>query len=58
MSDAHIVSSFNEDMNRLRDLYLEMGRIVSSQLQGATRALRKEDRHQYNHKSRSGNRVY
>lgn len=44
MSDAHIVSSFNEDMNRLRDLYLEMGRILSSQLQAATRALRKEDR--------------
>lgn len=44
MSDDHIVSSFDEDMSRLRDLFLEMGRIVSSQLQAATRALRKEDR--------------
>ncbi|MEP3656164.1 MAG: phosphate signaling complex protein PhoU [Litorimonas sp.] len=44
MSDDHIVSSFDEDMTRLRDLFLEMGSIVSSQLQSATRALRKEDR--------------
>lgn len=44
MSDEHIVSSFDEDMTRLRDLFLEMGHIVSSQLQAATRALRKEDR--------------
>ena len=44
MSDEHIVSSFDEDMGRLRDLFLEMGHIVSSQLQAATRALRKEDR--------------
>ena len=44
MSDDHIVSSFDEDMTRLRDLFLEMGSIVSSQLQAATRALRKEDR--------------
>jgi len=44
MSDAHIVSSFNEDMNRLKALFLEMGQIVTSQLQSATRALRKEDR--------------
>lgn len=44
MSDEHIVSSFNEDMNRLRDLFIETGRTVSSQLQAATRALRKEDR--------------
>lgn len=44
MGDDHIVSSFGEDMSRLRDLFLEMGRIVSSQLQAATRALRKEDR--------------
>jgi len=44
MSDEHIVSSFDEDMTRLRDMFLEMGHIVSSQLQAATRALRKEDR--------------
>jgi len=44
MSEDHIVSSFDEDMSRLRGLFLEMGRIVSSQLQAATRALRKEDR--------------
>ena len=44
MSEEHIVSSFDEDMTRLRDLFLEMGHIVSAQLQAATRALRKEDR--------------
>ena len=44
MSEEHIVSSFDEDMSRLQDLFLEMGQIVSSQLQAATRALRKEDR--------------
>jgi len=44
MSDEHIVSSFDQDMNRLRDMFLEMGQVVSSQLQAATRALRKEDR--------------
>jgi phosphate transport system protein len=44
MSDDHIVSSFDEDMSQLRDLFLEMGHIVTSQLQAATRALRKEDR--------------
>ena len=44
MSDDHIVSSFDNDMARLRSLFLEMGHIVSSQLQAATRALRKEDR--------------
>lgn len=44
MSEEHIVSSFDEDMTRLQDLFLEMGHIVSSQLQAATRALRKEDR--------------
>ena len=44
MSDDHIVSAFDEDMGRLRDLFLEMGKIVSSQLHAATRALRKEDR--------------
>ncbi len=44
MSEEHIVSSFDEDMSRLRDLFLEMGRSVSAQLQAATRALRKEDR--------------
>ena len=44
MSEEHIVSSFDADMGRLRDLFLEMGHIVSSQLQAATHALRKEDR--------------
>ena len=44
MNDDHIVSSFDNDMAKLRALFLEMGRIVSSQLQAATRALRKEDR--------------
>jgi len=44
MSEEHIVSSFDEDMTQLRNLFLEMGRIVTSQLQAATRALRKEDR--------------
>jgi len=44
MSDEHIVSSFDQDMTQLRNLFLEMGHIVSSQLQAATRALRKEDR--------------
>lgn len=44
MSDEHIVSSFDEDMDQLRGLLLEMGRIVSSQLRAATQALRQEDR--------------
>ncbi len=44
MSDEHIVSSFDEDMTQLGDLLLEMGHVVTSQLQAATRALRKEDR--------------
>jgi len=44
MSDDHIVTSFDEDMARLNGLFLDMGRIVVSQLQAATRALRKEDR--------------
>jgi len=44
MSEDHIVSSFDDDMTRLRDMFLEMGHIVSAQLQAATRALRKEDR--------------
>lgn len=44
MSEQHIVSSFNEDMAQLQSLFLEMGRTVVTQLQAATRALRKEDR--------------
>lgn len=44
MNDDHIVSSFDNDMAQLRALFLEMGSIVSSQLQAATQALRKEDR--------------
>jgi len=44
MSEEHIVSSFDEDMKQLEDLFLEMGFIVEKQLKAATRALRKEDR--------------
>ena len=44
MSGEHIVSSFDEDMGKLRGLFMEMGRIVASQLKAATQALRQEDR--------------
>jgi len=44
MSDEHIVSSFSDELGQLSSLFMEMGRIVSSQLQAATRALRQEDR--------------
>jgi len=44
MSGEHIVSSFDEDMGKLRGLFMEMGRIVATQLKAATQALRQEDR--------------
>ena len=44
MNNEHIVSSFNDDLNRLEALLLEMGGLVEQQLINATRALRKEDR--------------
>ena len=43
MTSTHIVSSFNEDMNQLESLLLEMGGLVESQLRNATQALLKED---------------
>ena len=44
MSDTHIVSSFNNDLNQIDSLVLEMGGLVERQLQNATQALHKEDR--------------
>ena len=44
MSDTHIVSSFNNDLNEIDSLVLEMGGLVEPQLQNATQALQKEDR--------------
>lgn len=44
MSDTHIVSSFNNDLNQIDSLVLEMGGLVERQLQNATQALQKEDR--------------
>jgi len=44
MNTQHIVSSFNDDLNRLESLLLEMGGLVEKQLLEATQALRKEDR--------------
>lgn len=43
MDKQHIVSSFNDDMNQLEALLLEMGGLVEEQLKNATKALRKED---------------
>lgn len=40
----HIVTSFNDDMNQIDRLVLEMGGLVEQQLRNATIALRKEDR--------------
>ncbi len=44
MNTEHIVSSFNDDLNRIEALLLEMGGLVEQQLSSATTALRKEDR--------------
>ncbi len=44
MNSEHIVSSFNDDLNHLESLLLEMGGLVEQQLINATRALRKENR--------------
>ena len=44
MSDTHIVSSFNNDLNQIDSLVLEMGGLVERQLQNATQALHMEDR--------------
>lgn len=44
MNKSHIVSSFNEDLNRIESLLLEMGGLVEKQLLEATKALRTEDR--------------
>jgi len=44
MNTQHIVSSFNDDLNRIESLLLEMGGLVEKQLLEATHALRKEDR--------------
>lgn len=44
MTATHIVSSFNDDMNKLETILLEMGALVEQQLQEATQALQKEDR--------------
>ncbi|MEE9273522.1 MAG: phosphate signaling complex protein PhoU [Robiginitomaculum sp.] len=44
MNTEHIVSSFNDDLNRLESLLLEMGGLVEKQLLEATNALQKEKR--------------
>ncbi len=44
MNTEHIVSSFNDDLNRIESLLLEMGGLVEKQLLEATKALRTEDR--------------
>ena len=44
MSDQHIVTSFTEDMDQLKTLFLEMGTVVAAQLASATDALREGDR--------------
>jgi len=44
MNTEHIVSSFNDDLNRMESLLLEMGGLVEKQLLEATNALRREDR--------------
>ena len=44
MNTEHIVSSFNDDLNRLESLLLEMGGLVEKQLLEATNALRTQDR--------------
>jgi len=44
MTAEHIVTSFNDDMNGLESILIEMGGLVEEQLKNATKALRKEDR--------------
>lgn len=44
MSDDHIVTSFNEELEELESLFVEMGSIVCEQLKGATDALKTEDK--------------
>lgn len=44
MTTSHIVSSFNDDMEKLESLVLEMGDLVGQQLANATKALKEEDR--------------
>jgi len=44
MNTEHIVTSFNDDLNRMESLLLEMGGLVEKQLLEATNALRTEDR--------------
>ena len=44
MNDQHVVSSFNDDMNQLESMLLEMGGLVEVQHKTATQALKKEDR--------------
>jgi phosphate transport system protein len=44
MNERHIVKSFNEDMNQIDSLILQMGGLVEHQLKNATTALQKEDR--------------
>ncbi len=43
MTAKHIVTSFNEDMNKLESQLLEMGGLVEQQLKNATQALLDED---------------
>lgn len=43
MTTKHIVASFNDDMNELESLVLEMGNLVEAQLRNATQALLEED---------------
>jgi len=44
MNTQHIVSSFNDDLNQIETLLLEMGGLVEQQLASATTALHREDR--------------
>lgn len=44
MNKSHIVTSFNDDLNHIESLLLEMGGLVEQQLLSATTALRKGDR--------------
>lgn len=43
MNHSHIVSSFDEDLDRVESLVIEMGGLVELQLQNATEALIKQD---------------
>lgn len=44
MTDKHIVTSFNDDMNELSDRLTQMGAVVVSQIKDATTALTDENR--------------